>query len=161
MIKLGNICEVASGKALVKVNYQGTITKLIPYISPANSFMQSYTPPRVGEQVILLECESGNAKFALGAIFCQSYKEPSGSSNTKQITAYEDGTIISYDSSSSTLEILNPKMINIKAKNSVNITTPVLNLNGDLVVSGNITDSRGDLTGHSHSDTDGYTSTPR
>lgn len=36
-----------------------------------------------------------------------------------------------------------------------------LNLTGDLIVGGNISDSRGDLTGHSHSDSDGYTSNPR
>ncbi|WP_096024634.1 phage baseplate assembly protein V [Campylobacter lanienae] len=36
-----------------------------------------------------------------------------------------------------------------------------LSLTGDLIVSGNIRDAKGDLTNHSHNDTDGYVSLPR
>lgn len=36
-----------------------------------------------------------------------------------------------------------------------------LSLTGDLVVGGNIRDAKGDLTNHSHNDTDGYISLPR
>ncbi|ALV24557.1 phage baseplate assembly protein V [Campylobacter iguaniorum] len=205
MITLATICEVEESKSLVKVNYQGTISKFIPYLQKANSYKQSFTPPRVGEQVILYECSNGNFKFCYGAICTKTNKEPNGSSHTKEITQYEDGTIISYDTSSSTLEVLNPKTLNLTVQNDINITCKsanitatdttitspsviikgnttiqgsintagagggagsitmngTLNLSGDLVVGGNISDSRGDLTGHSHSDTDGYTSSPR
>ncbi|CUU72177.1 phage baseplate assembly protein V [Campylobacter hyointestinalis] len=205
MITLGTICEVEASKSLVKVNYQGTISKFIPYLQKANSYKQSFTPPRVGEQVVLYECSNGSLKFCEGAICTKTDSEPSTSSPTKEITRYEDGTIVSYDTSNSTMEILNPKTLNLSVQNDVNITCKsaniiaeattitspsvmikgnttiegtinttgsgggagaitmngTLNLSGDLVVGGNISDSRGDLTGHSHSDTDGYTSSPR
>ncbi|ALV64651.1 phage baseplate assembly protein V [Campylobacter fetus] len=169
MITLGTICEVEVSKSLVKVNYQGTISKFIPYLQKANSFKQSFTPPRVGEQVILYQCSNGNFKFCQGAICTQANKEPNGSSSTKEITQYEDGTIVSYDIENSTMEILNPKTLNlsvqnsidIKATTSVTITAPHIFINGNLKVSGDITDSRGDLTGHSHIDSDGATSNPR
>ena len=63
----------------------------------------------------------------MGAIFSQACREPEGCSQTKEITQYEDGTIISYDTSSSTLEILSPKQINITCDN-VNLTAKNVNV---------------------------------
>lgn len=204
---IGNIVDV--NKSLVRVKYQDTITNFIPYLQYANSFKTQFKPPRIGEQVLILS-STGGLKVALGAIFSSNYPEPT-SSQTKELTLYEDGAIISYDTSTSTLEVLNQKDINIVVNNSVNITansvnitapnvnisasssvvatTPVFsisgslnvgggisgggkgggglsiignaNIRGDISTNGNISDSRGDLTGHSHSDSDGYTSNPR
>lgn len=128
MVFVGNICEVCDNKGLVKVNYQGTISKFIPYLAIANSFKRKFVPPRVNEQVLMFQGENGNAKFALGAIFSQRCKEPSGACTTKEISQYEDGTTISYDTSSSTLEITNPKVINIVVQNDINITCKNANL---------------------------------
>lgn len=161
MITLGTICEVETSKSLVKVNYQGTISKFIPYLQKANSFKQSFTPPRIGEQVVLYQCSSGSFKFCGGAICSKTNSEPVTSSATKEITQYEDGTIVSYDTFNSTMEIINPKTLNLSVQNSVTITAPNVFINGNLKVSGDITDSRGDLTGHSHNDSDGATSNPR
>jgi phage baseplate assembly protein V len=197
---IGNIVDV--NKSLVRVKYQDTITNFIPYLQYANSFKTQFKPPRIGEQVLILS-SAGGLKVALGAIFSSNYPEPT-SSQTKELTLYEDGAIISYDTSTSTLEVLNQKDINIVVNNSVNITAPNVNINasssvvattpvfsisgslnvgggisggakgggglsiignanirGDISINGNISDSRGDLTGHSHSDSDGYTSNPR
>lgn len=161
MITLGVICEVKSDRSLVRVNYQGTITDFIPYLATANSFKKHFLPPRVGEQVLLLGTDKGNAKFALRGIFSHETKEPKGNSQNKEIHEYEDGTTISYDTKNSTLEIKSPKVINLVATTNISVTTPTLNLNGNLKVSGNISDARGDLTGHSHKDSDGATSLPR
>lgn len=161
MIMLGVICEINASKSLVCVDYQGTTTGFIPYMATANTFKQHFIPPRVGEQVLLMKCDSGDTKIALGGIFSTSYKEPNGSSQTKEITKYEDGTQISYDTSTSTLEITSPKIVNITTQNAINITTPTLNLSGDLKVSGIITDVKGDLTNHKHNDSDGAVSLPR
>ena len=128
MVFVGNICEVCDNKSLVKVNYQGTISNFIPYLAIANSFKRKFIPPRVNEQVLMFQGENGNAKFALGAIFSQRCKEPSDASTTKEISQYEDGTIISYDTSSSTLEITSPKVINIVVQNDINITCKNANL---------------------------------
>ncbi len=128
MVFVGNICEVNTSKSLVKVNYQGTISKFIPYLAVANSFKRKFTPPRNGEQVLMFQGENGNAKFALGSIFSRNNKEPDGASATKEICEYEDGAIISYDTSNSTLEILAPKTINIVVSNDINVTCKNANL---------------------------------
>ncbi|WP_052137592.1 phage baseplate assembly protein V [Campylobacter sputorum] len=161
MISLGIIKEVNSNKSLVRVDYQGTISEFIPYVTIANSYKKHFIPPRINEQVILIKCDNGDLKFAIGSFFSRRYKEPSGANQTTEVIEYEDGTTISYDTKTSTLNLTNPKTINLICSNAMNITVPTINLNGDLIVSGNITDSRGDLTGHSHSDSDGATSLPR
>ena len=198
---LGKICEVKN--ELVRVDYLGTITPFIPYLQFANSYKRSFTPPRVEEQVMLVDF--GGAKIAIGSFLNASFSTPSGASTTKEVSQYEDGTIISYDTSSSTLEITNPKVINIVVQNDINVTcknanltaqkttikSPIvqilgntniqgaittsgsgggsgefsingnLKIKGNLTTTGNITDARGDLTSHSHNDTDGGTSLPR
>ncbi|AQW81285.1 phage baseplate assembly protein V [Campylobacter pinnipediorum subsp. pinnipediorum] len=162
---IGSICEISEDKSLVRVDYLGTKTKMIPYVQFANSFKRSFSPPRIGEQVIVHQLRDNGLKYAIGAIFNTKCKEPLGVSQTKEITEYEDGTIISYDTSNSTLEIKSPKLINLACDNLTikgnikiigNITQQ-----GSIKISGEITDSRGNLTTHSHRDTDGGTSLPR
>lgn len=125
---IGTICEVSEDKSLVRVEYLGTKTKMIPYAQFANSFKRSFSPPRVGEQAIVHQLRDGGFKYAVGSIFNTKCKEPTGSSQTKEVTEYEDGTIISYDVRSSTLEILNPNTINIVTLSDINITTQNANI---------------------------------
>lgn len=151
---IGTICEVSENKSLVKVEYLGTKTKLIPYVQNANSFKRTFSPPRVGEQAIVHQLRDGGIKYAVGAIFNQACREPEGSSQTKEITQYEDGTIISYDTSSSTLEILSPKLINIIA-DCITIKADVtlngnLNVKGNIHATGTIIDDGGNTPHHSH-----------
>lgn len=151
---IGTICEVSENKSLVRVEYLGTKTKLIPYVQSANSFKRAFSPPRVGEQAIVHQLRDGGFKYAVGAIFSQGCREPEGSSQTKEITQYEDGTIISYDTSSSTLEILSPKLINIIA-DRITIKADVtlngnLNVKGNIHATGTIIDDGGNTPNHSH-----------
>lgn len=126
MLYLGKICEVKEGLGVVRVDYLGTITPFIPYLAVANSFKTHFIPPRVGEAVIL--CDFGGAKVAIPSIFNHDFKEPNGASSTKEIITYEDGTTLSYDTSTSTLEITSPKIININVQNDINITCKNANL---------------------------------
>lgn len=198
--------KTSEGKALAKVKIGDRQSDFYPVLGFANSFKRHFCPVRVGEQVLVFSpFGDASSGVIVGSIFFNGTNEPASSSDTKEISQYEDGTIISYDSSSSTLEILNPKTLNLAIQNDINITCKsanitatdtnitspnvtikgnttiqgaintagsgggagsitmngTLSLSGDLVVGGNISDSRGDLTGHSHSDTDGYTSSPR
>lgn len=121
---LGKIYEVKN--ELVRVDYLGTITPFIPYLQFANSYKRSFTPPRVEEQVMLVDF--GGAKIAIGSFLNASFSTPNGASTTKEVSQYEDGTIISYDTSSSTLEITNPKVINIVVQNDINVTCKNANL---------------------------------
>lgn len=60
-------------------------------------------------RIYFIASEKGNAKFALGGIFSHASKEPANAASNREITEYEDGTTISYDTKNSTLEINKPK----------------------------------------------------
>lgn len=145
---IGTICEITPDKSMVRVNYLGTITKFIPYAQRANSFKRSFSPPRIGEQVVVNQLRDGGFKYAMPAIFNTKTPEPSGCSQTKEITEYEDGTIISYDTSNSTIEILSPKLIYIVC-NEVRIKGN-LEVEGNIHATGTIIDDSGNTNHHSH-----------
>jgi len=109
LIQLGTITETKSeeGKLLAKVKVDvDRETDFFPVVGFANSFKREASPVRVGEQVIVF-CPGGEANFGfiIRAIFNTNCKEPNGLTDTKEEVEYEDGTIISYDSSSKEISI--------------------------------------------------------
>ena len=205
---LGKIVEVNYEKSLVKVDYQGTISDFMPYKQVANSYVKIYTPARVGEQVSIIELDGG-FMYAIASFFNADFTS-NGDEFTHKIT-YEDGTELSYNTKSNTLEINAVKTINIScvdcnvkasnvdvncstlnaSANTTTITSPSINLNGNtniaggistsgakgdagdfkingslnitgsITAGGTISDSKGDLTNHTHSCTCGATATSR
>ena len=121
LIAIGTICETqsAEGKALARVNVCGRITDFLPVIGFANSFKRHFTPARVGEQVLVLnpygEASSG---LIIPSIFNKGCKESEGGNDTKEVIIYEDGVRFSYETKTSTLEIIAPKQITIHCKDA-------------------------------------------
>lgn len=151
MNEIGIISEVRGNKARVAIG--SMVSDFLPvFQSFANSFGVSFSPIRVGEQVLVLPVRGElNSGVILRGLFQNSHKtEPT---DKKVHFEFEDGAKFSYDTSTKSLEI--------KGLNSVNVIASAINLNGNLNVSGVISDSKGDLTNHSHKDSDGATSLPR
>jgi phage baseplate assembly protein gpV len=117
----------------------------------ANSHIKTWTPPQVGEQVLVFspygEADDG---IVLGGIYNVDLKEPTGANATTSVVEFSDGTVIKYDTSSKTLSILGSGSITVGAPNGINITADV-NITGNLTVSGTVTDKKGSLTAHIHS----------
>ncbi|AQW87897.1 phage baseplate assembly protein V [Campylobacter pinnipediorum subsp. caledonicus] len=177
-IEVGIISEVKDDRARVSIG--SMVTDFLPVIQMANEFACGFVPTRVGEQVVVLPIRGSlNAGVVLRSIYQTAHEAP-GVDTKEQLFVFEDGIKMSYNTASSTLTISSPKQINIKCVNvdlnakNINATaqnttlkshsisfTGDMRLNGNLNVSGNITDIKGDLTGHSHSDSDGGTSLPR
>lgn len=151
MNEIGIISEVKGDKAKVAIG--SMVTDFLPvFQSFANSFAVSFSPIRVGEQVLVLAIRDElNSGVILRGIFQNSHKtEPT---DKKVHIEFEDGAKLSYDTGTKSLEI--------KGLNSVDVIADTVNLNGNLNVSGVISDSKGDLTNHSHKDSDGGKSLPR
>ncbi|MBE0491109.1 MAG: phage baseplate assembly protein V [Sulfurospirillum sp.] len=163
--KIGTIVEVdASARALAKVNIMGRTSDMLPVLHFANSFKRSINPLRVDEQVMVI-CPHGEANggFIIRGVFNTSCKEPTGASATCEVTEYEDGTRFSYDSAAKEFKIEASDKITIICKSAtilsdnLSITANTnhngdVSINGNLIVSGTISDAKGDLTSHSHPD---------
>jgi len=175
----------ADGKALVRIKVMERETDFLPVVSFSNSFKKHFIPVRVGEQVVMFSpFGEANGGFILRSIFNKSAKEPALANEHTEVMEYEDGTVISYDTKAKELKINASDKITIICKaatvtaDTVVITATTTN-NGDVTINGNLTvsgdigadgnissggtieDSKGDLTAHTHSTTDGATALAR
>lgn len=129
IVQVGQISATKNqdGKALARVVVHDVgedkrVTDFLPVIGFANSFARVFFPLRAGEQVLVISLfGDANKGFILRSIFNKSCKEPDGASENKTIIEFEDGAILSYDTQSSTLEVLNQKTINVKVGVAVNV----------------------------------------
>ena len=181
IVQVGTISQTksADGKALARVVLDDSgedkrVSKFLPVISIANSFMKIWIPIKVGEQVFVVSpFGNANSGFIIRSIFNRSCKEPTGANEYTTVVEFDDGTIIHYDSKASELKIDVLKTVNIICQEA-NVTADIFNINADetningvlnvtedINCDGMISDVLGDLTNHPHGDSDGGTSLPR
>ncbi len=119
MIDCGTVIESKSeqGQSVVKVNILGLETQWLPVLQDANSFKRKVSPVRTGTQVLVF-----NNRYVIGALFNQDSPEPEGASDTCEVTEYEDGTVIKYDTEAKMLDVQAAGDItaNIEGKVTVN-----------------------------------------
>lgn len=158
LIQIGTIVNVdPDNRALVRVELFERVTDWIPYKMIVNSHVRVWTPPRVGEQVIVLSpfCE-GDDGIVLGGIYNVNEKEPTGSNDHTSVVVFEDGTSITYDTTDKALTINASGSVSVTAPSGITVTantaiTGNVTITGNLSVSGTITDEKGSLTTHVHS----------
>lgn len=125
--ELGIICEVNGSRARAAIG--SMVTDFLPVVQTGeNSFKNTWEPIIVGEQCIVLPIRGElNSGVIIRGIETTTNSVPTTNENA-QMTKFSDGTIISYDTSSSTLEVLNPKTINLAVQNDINITCKSANI---------------------------------
>lgn len=149
MIEVGIISEVRDDRAKVAIG--SMVTDFLPvFQAHANSYAVSFSPIRVGEQVLVLPVHDElNSGVVLRGLYQSSHR--TDATDKKVHISFEDGIKMSYDSSSSCLEISSPKLINItcdnanvKAKNvmveasDTTIKSPKIKLLGNTLIQGAI-----------------------
>lgn len=142
MIEVGIISEVRNDRAKVAIG--SMVTDFLPvFQAHANSYAVSFSPIRVGEQVLVLPVHDElNSGVVLRGLYQSSHK--TDATDKKIHISFEDGIKMSYDSSSSCLEISSPKLINItcdnanvKAKNVMVEASDTTIKSGDIKLFGN------------------------
>ncbi|ODS24173.1 hypothetical protein AB835_04655 [Candidatus Endobugula sertula] len=128
LIYTGTIAEVkAEGdKSLAIVDVLGRKTDWLPVLQQANSFKKHYTPIRVGEQVSIFI-----NRFVIRGIFNLDCKEPDGANSHTEITEYEDGTRVEYNTQEKVLPVNAVGMINVFAQ-----TANIFAATGDVIIDG-------------------------
>ena len=136
-IEVATISEVRGDKARVAVG--SMVTDFLPVFQAcANSFAVSFSPIRVGEQVLVLPVRGNlNSGVILRGLYQSAHKEEP--TDKKVRVSFEDGVSMSYDTASSTLEIAAPKQINITCENAnLNAKNVAVTANDTVVKSPNI-----------------------
>ncbi len=136
-IEVATISEVSGDKARVAVG--SMVTDFLPvFQSFSNSFAASFSPIRVGEQVLVLPVRGNlNSGVILRGLYQSAHKEEP--TDKKVRVSFEDGVSMSYDTAGSTLEIKSPKSINITCENAnLNAKNVAVTANDTTVKSGSI-----------------------
>jgi phage-related baseplate assembly protein len=136
-IEIATISEVRGDKARVAVG--SMVTDFLPvFQSFSNSFAVSFSPIRVGEQVLVLPVRGNlNSGVILRGLYQSAHKEEP--TDKKVRVSFEDGVSMSYDTAGSTLEIKSPKSINITCENAnLNAKNVTVTANDTTVKSGSI-----------------------
>ena len=136
-IEIATISEVRGDKARVAVG--SMVTDFLPVFQAcANSFAVSFSPIRVGEQVLVLPVRGNlNSGVILRGLYQSAHKEEP--TDKKVRVSFEDGVSMSYDTAGSTLEIKSPKSINITCENAnLNAKNVTVTANDTTVKSGSI-----------------------
>lgn len=152
LIQIGTITAVdTENRALVRVQIHERVTDWFPYKMLANSHIKIWTPPHVGEQVIVLSpYGEGDDGVVIGSIFNKDLKEPTAANDHTSVIEFSDGTVITYDTTTKALTINASGSVAITAPSGASITGNVT-VTGNLTVSGTITDEKGSLSSHVHS----------
>lgn len=107
---------------------------------------KEYWMPAIGEQVLCVFLQNSTDGFILCSYYGQQDKKPVMDEKKRHVT-FEDGTLVEYDSNTHTMLI--------KAKGAINIIA-----DGDVHVTGDVIADGISLKNHTHTSSDGSTSTP-
>lgn len=108
LIRFGSIAEVDCGTQRVRVNVGENLTDWRPWLTLRAGDAQTWWPPSVGEQVIVLSPEGDfNQCVVMPAIYSDSAQPPS-TNPAHHTTNYSDGAVIQYDSDAHALTAILP-----------------------------------------------------
>lgn len=144
---MGVVLETDLAEARARVDADGLVTDWIPWVERrAGAGARTWHAPAVGEQVIIL-CPYGDPSQAVivGSIYQEAHPAPADA-DTVDRTVYSDGSVVEYDSESTTLTvhvgsgkvIVHCATAEVHASESVTLDTPTTRATGDLKVDGKI-----------------------
>ncbi|MEM4987647.1 phage baseplate assembly protein V [Collimonas sp. H4R21] len=115
LIRFGTIADIDHDAQRVRVQVGKNTTTWRPWINMRAGDAQTWFPPSLGEQVIVLSPEGDFTQAAiLPAIYSDKFKSPS-SNPAYHTTRYSDGAIVQYDRESHTLSATLPDGTSVTA----------------------------------------------
>ncbi len=127
--------DLAADPPTCTVEIGDMITGPLPFFTLRAGRVRIWSPPGVGEQVVLL-CPEGdtNSGIVLPALFCDAFPPPSRSPDLAMV-AFDDGSALSYDMAAHHLVIA-------LAGGSAAIDAPGgITINGNVAITGKLTAS--------------------
>ena len=138
IIRIGTIFEINHQTAKARVKIGELETDFLPWANSNSGSNNSWNPPEVDEQVIIL---SPSGDLSQAVILPSLYKNNSSDSdqNIKSIT-YQDGSKISFNVTSGTLDLDLKGDVTIKVIGNSNIEGDNINIKGNsnITLDGNV-----------------------
>ncbi len=107
IVRLGTVAEVDLAGGRITVDMGEVRTGPIRWSTGRSGGTRIWSPPSIGEQVILL-CPEGDiaAAVAIGSIPQNAF--PPAGNNLRELIEYSDGAVIAYDPEAHRLEVILP-----------------------------------------------------
>jgi len=130
IIRIGTIFEIDFQAAKARVKIGELETDFLPWANANSGSNNSWNPPEIDEQVIIL---SPSGDLSQAVILPSLYKNNASDSdqNIKSIT-YQDGSKISFDIASGTLDLDLKGDVKIKVVGNAEIEAAKVTLKGDV-----------------------------
>lgn len=148
VVRIGTIKQLDLANARAKVSVAGCTTDWLPWGTNRAGKRRDWSPPVIGEQVVLFAPYGDLGQAVIGlSIFQEDHAAPAASAD-QETTVYPDGTTVDYNSASNTLTItvagagnviINCKVATVKAETSVTLDTPETMVTGNLTVAKSFT----------------------
>lgn len=144
LIRLGTIAEVDVAKARVRVQTGKLLTAWLPWLAPRAGSEREWSPPSVGEQVLLVSPSGQLANgVAITGLFSQHHPA-NGDRELLHRRTYPDGAVLEYDSAAHLLRATIPGDVEVAATGSITATAGAditLQAGGDVAITagGNFT----------------------
>ena len=157
LIRYGTVASVDLVARRVIVRAGEIETDDIRWLATAAGKTRAWSPPSVGEQVLLL-CPEGDiaGAIALRGVECDAFPLPGDS--LRELISYEDGAELAYDPETHTLDVTLPESatVNIHAGAITIVAPDGVSIDGDVAINGILTASDDvvgggkSLKGHRH-----------
>lgn len=146
LIRPGTIAEVDLAAALCRVDTGEIRTDFVPWFVPRAGTTIEWSPPSVGEQVLLLSPGGDiHGAFALRGLYSNAFPAPDSSGAT-HLTRYPDGTLVHYDHERHLLTVdlgsgsarVVCQTATVEAEKNITLDTPAVNCTGSVVAEQNV-----------------------
>lgn len=147
LIRFGTVASVDLVNRRITCTIGELTTDSIPWFAGRAGTTRRWSPPTVGEQVVVF-APGGDTSlgFALLGFYQDAHDAPSSSADVDMVE-FPDGSTVQYDSGSNTLTvsvsgggnvIVNCQQATVHAANSVTLDTPNTHMTGNVRVDGNL-----------------------
>ena len=138
LLRIGSIAEVDHAAARVRVQSGALLTDWLPWMAGRAGDVRSWSPPSIGEQVLLL---APSGELGEAVVLCGLYQDSAAApsaNGSADVRSYPDGAVISYDHGSGQLLASGVQSATMQASGSVTIDSPQTTITGQLTVQGQL-----------------------
>lgn len=151
LIRLGKVASVDLAAARCTVSFDDEAeSPPLRWIEGAAGTTRTWSPPSIGEQVMLL-CPGGEIAAAVALRGLVSTAHPALGNSLRELTRFSDGAEIAYDPETHELEAILPAgaTLALVADGGITITGDII-LTGKLTASDDVIAAGKSLKGHKH-----------
>lgn len=143
LIRIGTVHSVDYGKRCVRVQTGELLTAWLPWLERRAGETGTWSPPTVGEQVIVLSPSGTVAAGIVLAGLPSNLKDTPSHSADEQVIRFPDGATFTYNHAAGHLAVSGIKTATISASDSITLDTPHTHCTGKLTADDLLTYNNG------------------